>query len=68
MEQIVWVQDSAFATWIRESAWAIFAALIVHTLGMGLLIGTGLLVDARVLGLGRRMPRRRPPFRCGWPA
>ena len=57
MEQIAWVQDSGFATWIRESSWAIFAALIVHTLGMGFLVGAGLLADARVLGVGRRIPR-----------
>lgn len=56
MEQIAWVQDSGFATWVRESSWAIFAALIVHTLSMGLLVGTGLAIDARVLGIGRRIP------------
>jgi hypothetical protein len=56
MEQIVWLQDSPLGVWIRESAWAIFAALIVHTLGMGFLVGAGLAVDARLLGLGRRIP------------
>ena len=56
MEELRWVQDSAFATWIRESSWAIFAALILHTLAMGFLVGTGLVFDARLLGLGRRIP------------
>ena len=51
METIQWVQDTAFATWIRESAWAIFAFLIVHTIAMGFVVGTGVAVDARVLGL-----------------
>jgi hypothetical protein len=56
LETIQWVQDSAFATWIRESAWALFALLIVHTLTMGFLIGTGLVVDGRILGVARRIP------------
>jgi hypothetical protein len=56
MDQIVWLQNSAFATWIRESSWAIFTWLILHTLAMGFLVGTGLAVDARVLGVGRRIP------------
>jgi len=50
------VQDSAFATWSRESSWALFAYLIVHTISMGFLVGTGMLIDARLLGLGRRIP------------
>ncbi|MDB5454381.1 MAG: hypothetical protein JWO33_2959 [Caulobacteraceae bacterium] len=56
METIRWVQDTGFATWIRESSWAIFAFLIVHTISMGFLVGTGLAVDARVVGLGKRIP------------
>lgn len=56
MEQLRWVQDSGFATWMRESSWAIFATLILHTLSMGLLVGTGLAVDGRVLGLARSVP------------
>lgn len=69
MEQIAWVQDSGFATWVRESSWAIFATLIAHTLAMGFLVGTGLAVDARVLGLARGVPlaalRRLAPV-MGW--
>lgn len=56
MEQIAWVQNSGFATWVRESSWAIFAALIVHTISMGLLVGTGLAICARTLGIARRIP------------
>jgi hypothetical protein len=56
VETIRWVQDAGFATWIRESSWALFALLIVHTLTMGFLIGTGLAVDGRILGVARRIP------------
>ena len=69
MEQLRLVQDSGFATWMRESSWAIFATLILHTLSMGALVGTGLVVDARVLGLARGVPlealRRLWPV-MGW--
>jgi hypothetical protein len=56
LEAIQWVQDSALATWIRESSWALFALLILHTLTMGFLIGTGLAVDGRILGVAKRIP------------
>jgi hypothetical protein len=69
LETLRWVQDSGLATWIRESSWAIFASLIVHTLGMGLLAGTSLMIAARVLGLAQGVPlhalaRLRPVL--GW--
>jgi hypothetical protein len=56
VETIRWVQDTGFATWIRESSWALFALLIVHTISMGSLVGTGLAVDGRLLGLANRVP------------
>ena len=56
MEQIVWVQDSALATWIRESSWALFAALIAHTIGMGFLAGAGFATALRTLGVAGGVP------------
>jgi len=56
MEQIAWVEQSAFATWLRESAWALFALLIVHTLTMGAIVGTGLAVCARMWGAAAAAP------------
>lgn len=56
METLRWVQDTAFATWSRESPWALFAYLIIHTISMGFLVGTGLAIDVRLLGLARRVP------------
>lgn len=56
MEVLSWIQNSAFSTWSRESNWALFTYLIVHTISMGFIVGTGLLVDARVLGLANRAP------------
>ena len=56
MDAIIWVQDSVLGVWVRESSWALFAALIAHTIGMGFLAGSGLAIDARVLGLASRIP------------
>ena len=51
MNTLVWVQESAFATWVRESDWALFAFLIVHTMGMGFLIGSAIAFHLRILGV-----------------
>jgi hypothetical protein len=51
MDQIAWVEQTGFATWLRESSWALFALLIVHTLTMGTIVGLALASLARLLGL-----------------
>ena len=56
-------------TWLRESSWALFASLILHTLGMGLLVGASLAVAVRRLGAVKAIPvtalvRLRPVL--GW--
>ncbi|CAN5192316.1 hypothetical protein BH11PSE2_BH11PSE2_16590 [soil metagenome] len=56
MHAIAWLQDSAFSTWTRESSWALFAFLIVHTMGMGFLIGTAMVINLRVLGFASTAP------------
>jgi hypothetical protein len=70
MQFLVWLQDTDFSTWTRESDWALFAFLIVHTIGMGFLVGTGIVMDLRVLGVGQRIPlslfkRFLPLMVCG---
>jgi hypothetical protein len=56
MRFLIWLQNTDFSTWTRESDWALFAFLIVHTIGMGFLVGTGIVTDLRVLGFARRIP------------
>jgi hypothetical protein len=56
MNFLRWIQETDFATWIRESDWAIFAILIVHTIGMGFLVGTGIAVSLRILGIAKGVP------------
>jgi hypothetical protein len=57
MSAILWIQDSSLATWIRESSWALFACLIVHTIGMGALAGAAVVANLRALGVAPALPR-----------
>jgi hypothetical protein len=56
IDVITSIDQSSFSTWIRESP-SIFAYPIIiflHTVGLGLLVGTSAVIDLRVLGAGRR--------------
>jgi hypothetical protein len=64
----LWLESSAFSTWMRESP-SIFAfpiILAVHTIGLGLLAGINVAIDLRLLGFAPRIPlgefRRLLPF------
>ncbi|TAJ68813.1 MAG: hypothetical protein EPO51_25105 [Phenylobacterium sp.] len=56
MDQVAGLEQSAFATWLRESSWALFALLILHTLTMGAIVGLALASCARLLGLASAVP------------
>lgn len=47
-----------FAEFIRKSAWAYPALEVAHIVGIGTLLGTLLLVELRILGLGRSLDLR----------
>ncbi len=47
------IQQSSPSVWMREAPHAYFVALIFHAWGMGFLIGGGIVVCVRVLGVGR---------------
>jgi len=49
-----WFRDTALAQTIRDSSWLLPAIESAHLVGYGLLIGTILAVDLRLLGLGVR--------------
>jgi hypothetical protein len=56
MKFLAWIEATDFSTWTRESDWALFAFLIVHTIGMGSLIGTAVATNLRILGFASRVP------------
>jgi hypothetical protein len=50
------LEQSAPSTWMREDAYAYFIALILHAWGMALLVGSGIVLSLRVLGVARGTP------------
>jgi hypothetical protein len=56
----LWLESTAFSTWMREepSIWAFPMILAVHTIGMALIVGIGVALDLRILGVGREVPIR----------
>ena len=49
-----WLQSTALATWVQESAYGFPIVVAVHLLGLIFSVGTLLWVDVRMLGLGLR--------------
>jgi hypothetical protein len=58
MDLLASLEASAFGTWVRESPsiWAYPLILTLHTVGLGVLVGTNWMLDLRVLGFGRTIP------------
>lgn len=46
-------EQTSASTWMREAPYAYFVALIFHAWGMALLVGGGIVVSLRVLGVAR---------------
>lgn len=50
------IEATALSAWLREDIWAFPVVLIFHTVGLALLVGANVAVDARLLGLAREVP------------
>ncbi len=59
MEALAWIEQTPLSLFVREDFYAYFVLLIGHAWGMALLVGGGLAVAARVLGVasGTRLDR-----------
>ena len=55
---LLWLQETALSTWIREAntLWAFPGILTIHTMGLALLVGAAAVLDLRLLGIGGRLP------------
>jgi hypothetical protein len=53
---LVWLENSAWASGIRQSVWLYPALEIVHITGIVMLVGAALMFDLRLLGQGRNLP------------
>jgi hypothetical protein len=58
MEFLTWIEQTGFATFVRESpSYLAFPTfLFLHTLGLSLVVGPSVIVAVRVLGLVRVLP------------
>ncbi len=54
---IAWLEASALATWARQSPsiWAYPTILTLHTVGLGIVVGTSAVVDLCLLGFAPRL-------------
>ncbi len=68
MELLTSLEQSGFATWLRESPsiWAYPTILTLHTLGLGVLVGGSAVLDLRLLGMAPAIPL--PPLERLFPA
>lgn len=57
MALLTWLEASGLSTWVREgeTIWAYPTILTLHTFGMGLLVGSSVVINLRLLGVGRRL-------------
>lgn len=70
MDLLTALEESGFATWLRESTslWAYPLVLTLHTVGLAALVGLNATFDLRVLGYGHTIPLARIEslFRVMW--
>jgi hypothetical protein len=52
MDLLLKIQESGFCHWVRESEslFAFAGILLVHTIGMGFVVGVNAMIDLRILG------------------
>src|SRR5215467_8112346 len=52
------IEQSGFPTWVRESSsvWAFPTVLLLHTIGMGLVVGINAGIDLKILGMAPALP------------
>lgn len=55
---LIWLEATPFSIWVREdpSIFAFPAVLAVHTIGMALVVGVGVALNLRILGVARDVP------------
>jgi hypothetical protein len=70
METLAWIEQTRLSLFVREDFYAYFVLLIGHAWGMALLVGGGMALSARVLGMAGGVPleglsRLYPMMRVG---
>ena len=59
MDALAWIEQTRLAVFVREDFYAYFVLLILHAWGMAFLVGGGVAITLRVLGIasGARLER-----------
>ncbi|MBT2135055.1 hypothetical protein KK137_12015 [Croceibacterium sp. LX-88] len=59
MGTLAWIEQTSLSVFVREDLYAYFVLLIFHALGMAFLVGGGIAISLRVLGVasGARLER-----------
>ena len=68
MDALAWIEQTRLSLFVREECYAYFVLLILHAWGMAFLVGGGIAVSLRVLGVaaGTRLERFRGFFPFMW--
>ena len=68
MEALRWIEETRLSAFVREDFYAYFVLLIFHAWGMAFLVGGGVAVSLRVLGVasGARLERFARFFPVMW--
>lgn len=58
MDFLLRIEQMGFSTWVRESPslFAFAGVLLLHTIGMGIVVGISAGIDLRILGLAPELP------------
>ena len=68
IDALAWIEQTRLSLFVREDFYAYFVLLIFHAWGMAFLVGGGIAVSLRVLGVasGTRLERFRGFFPVMW--
>ena len=64
---LVWLEETRFSTWMRESGPAFFSSLVFHSIGMAFVAGVHVATDLRILGVAPCIPLSRTCASWAWP-
>ena len=56
VEFLDWLENSALGMWVAQSVWGYPVVLSAHAVGMAIVVGTALMIGARVLGYANAVP------------
>ena len=56
MDYFIWLEETGFSIWMRESGPAFFSSLVLHSLSMAMVVGVNVAIALRILGVAGRVP------------